>query len=62
MTAVASFSARILSASSWEEASDIYMEARSALCRDGDEWDRCVSAMSQHDAPKDTACLCWFRG
>ena len=62
MTAVASFSARILSAPSWEEASDIYMEARSALCRDSDEWDRCVGAMAQHEAPRDTACLYWFRG
>ena len=62
MTAVASFSARILSAHSWEEASDIYMEARSALCRDSDEWGRCVDAMAQHEAPRDTACLYWFRG
>jgi len=57
MTTVASFSVRILSAPSWWEASDIYMEARSELCRDSDEWGRCVDAMARHEAPKDTACL-----
>ncbi len=62
MTAAVSFSARILSASSWDVASDVYMEARAALCRESDEWARCVHAMAQHEAPRDTACLYWFRG
>jgi len=53
MTTVDSFSVRILSAPSWEEASDIYMEARSALCRDGAEWGRCVEAMARQEAPKE---------
>ena len=61
MTAVVSFSARILAASSWEEASDLYMEARSSLCRESDEWARCVHALAQHEAPQDHACLYWVR-
>jgi len=61
MTAASSFSSLILSAPSWEVASDIYMEARAALCRDSDEWARCVDAMAAHSAPLDGACLYWFR-
>lgn len=58
-----SFSSRIRSASSWEVASDIYMEARAVLSRDSEEWARCVAAMHerQGEAPLDTACLYWVR-
>ena len=58
---VASFSSRILSALTWDEASDVYMEARASLCRDSEEWARCVDAMSEREAeaPVDNACLYW---
>lgn len=56
-------SSRIRSASSWEKASDLYMEARASLSRDSEEWAQCVTAMHerQDDAPRDTACLYWVR-